>query len=344
VGDEIRTILGIETSCDETSVAVLEEGRVLSNVISSQLIHSEYGGVVPELASRAHLQKIVPAMQTALRNAGKTTDEIDGISAVYGPGLVGALLVGLNFAKSLAWSRQLPFIGVNHMEGHVYSVFLEESRPDYPYLCLTVSGGHTELLIVHKPLEYQILGRTQDDAAGEAFDKVAKMLGIGYPGGPVIDRLAREGNADAIRFPRSYAQAEHYNFSFSGLKTSVLYYLRKSNLLAVDGMPTARPPELNDICASFQQAVVDVLVEKTHRAAEATGVRHIAVVGGVSANSRLRHHFSMLSEHTGVTVHFPRPEFCTDNAAMSAYAGWLRLRRGERSPASLAAIPNLQLV
>jgi N6-L-threonylcarbamoyladenine synthase len=344
VGDEIRTILGIESSCDETSVAVLDEGRVLSNIISSQLIHGEYGGVVPELASRAHLQMIVPAMQTALRNAGKTIDDIDGISAVYGPGLVGALLVGLNFAKSLAWSRQLPFIGVNHMEGHVYSVFLEKNRPDYPYLCLTVSGGHTELLIVNKPLDYKMLGRTQDDAAGEAFDKVAKMLGIGYPGGPVIDRLAREGNADAIRFPRSYAQSEHYNFSFSGLKTSVLYYLRDRNLLATGGMPTAQSPDLNDICASFQQAVVDVLVEKTQHAAETTGVRHIAIVGGVSANSQLRHDFGILSERTGVAVHFPRPEFCTDNAAMSAYAGWLRLQRGERSPVSLAAIPNLQLV
>jgi N6-L-threonylcarbamoyladenine synthase len=344
VGEEIRTVLGIETSCDETSAAVLEEGRVLSNIISSQLVHGEYGGVVPELASRAHLKMIVPVMQTALRKAGKTKNDIDGITAVYGPGLVGALLVGLNFGKSLAWSNNVPFLGVNHMEGHIYSVFLEDRKPEYPYLCLTVSGGHTELIVVRELLVYEMLGRTRDDAAGEAFDKVAKMLGIGYPGGPVIDRLAHEGNPSAVHFPRSYTQAGHYDFSFSGLKTSVLYYLRDRNLLATNGGPSAVSPELNDICASFQQAVVDVLIEKTKRAAEATGVEHIAIVGGVSANSQLRVDFSTLSKRTGVDVYFPRPEYCTDNAAMSAYAGWLRLQRGERSPASLAAVPNLRIV
>ncbi len=339
----INIILGIETSCDETSVAVLNNGTVCSNIISSQVVHKEYGGVVPELASRAHLKMIVPIMNAALAQAGFSLEDIDAVAAVYGPGLVGALLVGLNFGKSLAWSRRIPFIGVNHMEGHVYSIFLEDEKPEYPFICLTVSGGHTDLLYIKEPLTYERLGRTRDDAAGEAFDKVAKMLGIGYPGGPVIDKLAKDGNPFAINFPRSYARAEHYDFSFSGLKTAVLYYLRDRNLLAGNGAPVAKSPELNDICASFQQAVVDTLVEKTRRAVADYGVKHVGVVGGVSANSRLREVFQNMASGNNSNVYFPRLEYCTDNAAMAAYAGWLRLIDGETSPASLAAVPNLNI-
>jgi len=336
-------ILGIETSCDETSAAVLDSGTVKSNIISSQVVHKEYGGVVPELASRAHMKMIVPIMQEALAQADVSLEDVDAVAAVYGPGLVGALLVGLNFGKALAWTRDIPFIGVNHMEGHIYSTFLEDEKPEYPFICLTVSGGHTDLLYIKGPLVYERLGRTRDDAAGEAFDKVAKMLGIGYPGGPVIDKLARDGNPDAISFPRSYAQAEHYDFSFSGLKTAVLYYLRDRDLLAGDGEPVAGPPVLNDICASFQEAIVDSLVEKTRRAVVGRDIKHVAVAGGVSANSRLRESFKAMAAKTGVKVHFPRLEYCTDNAAMIAYAGWLRSQRGETSSATLTAVPNLNV-
>jgi len=343
MGKNIDIVLAIETSCDETSVAVLDKGKVRSNIISSQIVHKEYGGVVPELASRAHMKMIVPIMRAALAQAGVTLKDIEAVAAVYGPGLVGALLIGLNFGKSLAWSLGIPFIGVNHMEGHIYSVFLEDEKPEYPFICLTVSGGHTDLLLVREPLTYQLLGRTRDDAAGEAFDKVAKMLGIGYPGGPVIDKLARDGNPRAIRFPRSYAHAEHYDFSFSGLKTSVLYYLRDKHVLATNGKPVAQPPFLQDICASFQEAVVDTLIEKTRRAAAEEKVRHIAVAGGVSANSRLREAFFDAAIADSFTVYFPRLEYCTDNAAMAAYAGWLRLLKGETSPVTLTAVPNLNV-
>jgi len=341
--NNIDIVLGIETSCDETSVAVLDKGTVRSNIISSQVVHKEYGGVVPELASRAHMKMIVPIMNAALEQAGVSQDDIEAVAAVYGPGLVGALLVGLNFGKSLAWSRGIPFIGVNHMEGHIYSTFLEDEKPEYPFICLTVSGGHTDLLYIKEPLHYERLGRTRDDAAGEAFDKVAKMLGIGYPGGPVIDKLALDGNPGAIQFPRSYSQADHYDFSFSGLKTSVLYYLRDRKLLAGSGSPVAQSPELNDICASFQEAVVDTLMEKTRRAVTQHGVKHVAVAGGVSANSRLREAFRKMAAMDNITVYFPPPEYCTDNAAMAAYAGWLRLNKGETSPLSLAAVPNLNV-
>jgi N6-L-threonylcarbamoyladenine synthase len=343
MGKNVDIVLGIETSCDETSVAVLDKGRVQSNIISSQIVHKEYGGVVPELASRAHLKMIIPVMQAALDQAGVSLRDIEAVAAVYGPGLVGSLLVGLNFGKSLAWSLGIPFIGVNHMEGHIYSTFLEDEKPVYPFICLTVSGGHTDLIYIREPLTYQLMGRTRDDAAGEAFDKVAKMLGIGYPGGPVIDKLARDGNPRAVHFPRAYAHAEHYDFSFSGLKTSVLYYLRGKNLLASDGTPAAKPPVLNDICASFQEAVVDTLLVKTRRAAAEKRVGHVAVAGGVSANSRLREAFINAAATDTFKVYFPLMEYCTDNAAMAAYAGWLRLLNGETSPVTLTAVPNLNV-
>src|ERR1041385_1582215 len=263
------TILGIETSCDETSAAVLLDDVIKSNVISSQLVHHKYGGVVPELASRAHQRLIVPVVDEALRGANITKDDLDGVAVTYGPGLVGALLVGLSFGKALAYGLHIPLIGVNHMEAHMYSNFIEDPKPVYPFLCLIVSGGHTQLVLVKEPFQHELLGETLDDAAGEAYDKVAKMLGLGFPGGPIIDKLAREGNPEFIKFPRSFLDKDGFEFSFSGIKTSVLYWLRNRNLLAANSTPSILDPKLlADICASFQASVVEVLVSKTARAAE----------------------------------------------------------------------------
>ncbi|HUI09169.1 MAG TPA: tRNA (adenosine(37)-N6)-threonylcarbamoyltransferase complex transferase subunit TsaD [Bacteroidota bacterium] len=310
-------VLGIETSCDETSAAVLVDGKAVSNVISSQLIHARFGGVVPELASRAHQRLIVQVVAEALHQARVGKHDLTAVAATRGPGLVGALLVGLNFAKALAYGLGIPFTAVNHMEGHLYSVFLEEPAPGYPFVALVVSGGHTMLVHVTAPLEHRILGETLDDAAGEAFDKVARMLGLPYPGGPSIDRLAREGNPSAVRFPRSYPG--DLDFSFSGIKTAVLYHLRD----------TAPGQEAKaDIAAGFQAAVVDVLVERTLQAASRTGVRHIALAGGVSANTRLREELRSHAASRGISLTMPRLEYCMDNGAMIAYTGWLQLTRG----------------
>ena len=283
------TILGIETSCDETSAAVLADGRLLSNVISTQLVHTRYGGIVPELASRAHQQLIVPVVEEALRRASLEQDALTGVAVTCGPGLMGSLLVGLNFGKALAYGLGIPVVGVNHMHGHIYSTFLDEPRPEFPFLCLIVSGGHTQILVIRAPFQHELLGETLDDAAGEAYDKVGKMLGLGFPGGPVIDRRAKNGDGAFVRFPRSLADAPGYDFSFSGVKTAVLYYLRDHGMLdSATGMARAEERVIDDLCASFQAAVVEILVEKTFRAARASGVRHIAVAGGVSANSALR--------------------------------------------------------
>ncbi len=337
-------ILGIETSCDETAAAVLTDGVVLTNIISSQLVHSKYGGVVPELASRAHQRMIIEIVEEALHGAGVSKEQLHGIAATQGPGLVGALLVGLSFAKAMAYGLGLPFVAVNHMEGHLYSCFLGREQPSYPYLCLIVSGGHTMLVLVEAPLQHNILGQTLDDAAGEAFDKVGKMLGLGYPGGPVVDKLAQRGNARAIPFPRSRLGRRPYDFSFSGIKTSVLYYLRHQRLLAVEGSRPRIPPEhLADICASFQEAVVDVLVEKTLLAAGETGVQDIALAGGVSANSRLRARMLDEAQQRSFRLFTPALEYCMDNGAMIAYAGWLKLRRGMRSSLETPAVANLEL-
>ena len=325
-------VLGIETSCDETSAAVLDDGRAVSNVISSQLVHARFGGVVPELASRAHQRLIVHVVRDALDRAHVGLNAIDGIAATRGPGLVGALLVGLNFGKALAFGLGRPFTAVNHMEGHLYSVFLEEGKPGFPYVALIVSGGHTMLVHVTAPLEHRILGETLDDAAGEAFDKVARMLGLPYPGGPSIDRVAREGNPAAVNFPRSYPG--DLDFSFSGIKTAVLYYLRDAERRG--NAPGER--EKADIAAGFQSAVVDVLATRLMEAAARTGVRHIALAGGVSANSLLRAELGARAAAKGLTLSMPRLEYCMDNGAMIAYVGWLRLARhltsGFETPAS----------
>lgn len=336
-------VLGIETSCDETSCALLEEGLVRSNVISSQLVHARYGGVVPELASRAHQRMIVEVVEEALQRAGVRREEIDGVAATMGPGLAGALLVGLSFAKALAFALNRPFIGVNHMEGHLYSNFLREPHPSYPYISLIVSGGHTMLVHVRAPFDHTVLGRTRDDAAGEAFDKVAKMLGLAYPGGPAVDRMAKSGDASAIRFPRTFLDPHAFDFSFSGIKTAVRYHLRDNGLLAADGAQRPGPALVADLCASFQEAVVDVLVAKTFAAAERFGVRSIAVAGGVSANSRLRTRMQERAAEEGLAVSFPPMEYCMDNGAMIALVGWMKLRTGVTSPLETGAVANLQL-
>jgi N6-L-threonylcarbamoyladenine synthase len=335
-------VLGIETSCDETSAAVLRQGRVASNQISSQLVHREFGGVVPELASRAHQRLIIPVVEAALREAGVSPRELDGIAATQGPGLVGALLVGLNFAKALAYALEKPFVGVNHMEGHLYSPFLAEEPPSYPFLSLIVSGGHTMLTHVRAPGDHHVLGETRDDAAGEAFDKVAKMLGLGYPGGPEIDRLAADGNPEAIRFPRGLLQEPTLDFSFSGVKTAVLYYLRGRTWGENRDAPEQRAA-LADVCASFQAAVVDVLVEKTMRAAHTLEIECVTLAGGVAANSSLRRCLDQHCRAEGRRLIRPPLQYCMDNGAMIAFVGWMKMQRGVHSGLGLPAVANMRL-
>ena len=332
------TILGIETSCDETSAAVMRDGVLLSSIVSSQFFHAEYGGVVPELASRAHQKFIIPIVDEALEKAACTLRELDAIAGVVGPGLMGSLLVGLNYAKSLAYGLGIPFIGVNHMEAHIYSNFIEEPFPSFPFVCLTVSGGHTQLVLLRGDFDYQLLGETRDDAAGEAFDKVAKMLGLGYPGGPKVDQLAKEGNPSAINFPRTYLADSPYGFSFSGIKTAVLYHLRDSGSAPMDRK------RLADLCASFQESIVEVLVAKTISAAQAFGVNDIAIAGGVAANSSLRARLSSAAEAAGLRLFVPSLCYCTDNGAMIAAVGQRKHQRGVYSPLNETTVPGLGLV
>ena len=335
--DKSVTILGIETSCDETSTAIMRDGMLLSNVVSSQFVHEQYGGVVPELASRAHQKLMIPIVQEALAKAHVGRNDLSAVAGVIGPGLMGSLLVGLNFGKSFAYGLGIPFIGINHMEAHIYSNFIEEPFPSFPFLCLTVSGGHTQLVLMRKDFQYELLGQTRDDAAGEAFDKVAKMLGLGYPGGPKIDALAKEGNAEAINFPRSFLEGDPFGFSFSGIKTSVLYYLRDNHNVGMSQQ------QLADICASFQASVVDVLVNKTITAAKECGVNDIAMAGGVSANSALRHAMSRAASDAHFRLFIPKLEYCTDNGAMIAAVGYRKFLRKSFSPFSESAVASLEL-
>jgi N6-L-threonylcarbamoyladenine synthase len=340
------TILGIETSCDETSAAVVVDGVLRSNVTATQLFHSRFGGVVPELASRAHQQRIVPVVAEALERAGLPKSELDAVAAVYGPGLVGSLLVGLSFGKAMAVGLDIPFVGVNHMEAHVFSNLIEEPMPSFPFINLTVSGGHTQLVYIKAPFDYTVLGETKDDAAGEAFDKVAKMLGIGYPGGPLIDKLAAHGDPNFVSFPRSYLKDGSLEFSFSGLKTSLLYYLRKqTGTKQTDGIAEQRWDDrfLANVCASFQAAVVDVLVRKTLWAAERTGARDIAIAGGVAANSELRRRMREEVLNRGYRLFIPKLEYCTDNGAMVAMVGFWKMKVGKTSSLELTAEPSLSL-
>lgn len=319
------TILGIESSCDETSAAVVVNDQLRSNIISSQYFHSEYGGVVPELASRAHLRAVLPIVNAALHDAGIDVHALDAIAATQGPGLIGSLLVGLNFGKALACSRGIPFLPIHHIEAHLFSTFLHTPHPEFPFLGLAVSGGHTLLLRVDGIDAYTLLGGTIDDAAGEAFDKVAKMLGLGFPGGPEIDRLAAKGNPTAYAFPRPLLDSGDYRFSFSGLKTSVLYLLRDH---VRNGALVLTENERADVCASFQRAAIDVLAGKTLAAARASGIRDIAVVGGVSANSALQQRLRVDAEAQGMRVFIPDLIYSTDNAAMIARLAALKLHHG----------------
>lgn len=329
-------VLGIESSCDETAAAVVRDGeKLLSNVIASQIrVHSKYGGIVPEIASRKHIEAIVPVILQALDDAAVTLDDIEGIAVTRGPGLVGSLLVGLSAAKAIAYARNLPFVGVNHLEGHVASVFLTEKRPDFPFIALVVSGGHTNVYLVRDFQDFTILGQTRDDAAGEAFDKAAKLLEIGYPGGVVIDRMAKKGDRNWITFPR--AMKDSPDFSFSGVKTSLLTVLKKRS------RPFTKE-EMPHVVASYQEAIVEVLVEKTLAAAEMSDLTSVVVCGGVAANSRLREKFLDEGQSRGFEVYIPPMVLCTDNAAMIAVVGENLLRKGRRDPLDLNAVSRWPL-
>jgi len=324
-------VLGIESSCDETAASVVLDGRtMLSNVIASQIdIHRKYGGVVPEIASRKHVEAIIPVILDALEKAEVSLDKIEGIAVTCGPGLVGSLLVGLSTAKAIAYALKIPFVGVNHLEGHISSIFLMETPPEPPFVALVVSGGHTNIYVVEQGGKCTLKGQTKDDAAGEAFDKAAKMLGIGYPGGVVIDRMAKNGDCRKYDFPR--AMRDSNDFSFSGLKTSLLNMLKKRS-------EPFLPDELNDVVASYQEAIIDVLVEKTLRVAKQMGVSRVAVCGGVAANSRLRVRFNDDGKKQNIDVFIPPPVLCTDNAGMIAVAGHALLKQGIRSTLDLNAV------
>lgn len=331
-------ILAIESSCDETAASVVKNGRcVLSNIISSQIaIHTLYGGVVPEIASRKHIEKINQVVEAALKEADVTLDDIDAIGVTYGPGLVGALLVGVAEAKAIAYAKKKPLVGVHHIEGHVSANYIEHPDLEPPFLCEIISGGHTHLVIVKDYGSFEILGRTRDDAAGEAFDKVARAIGLGYPGGPKIDKLAKEGNPHAIDFPRAHMEDAPYDFSFSGVKSAVLNHLNKCRM-------TGEPIVEADIAASFQQAVVDVLVDNAIRAAKDYHIDRLAIAGGVASNGALRAAMEAACEKEGIRFYRPSPIFCTDNAAMIGVAAYYEYQKGTRHGWDLNAVPNLKL-
>ena len=331
-------ILAIESSCDETAASVVKNGRcVLSNIISSQIaIHTLYGGVVPEIASRKHIEKINQVVEAALKEADVTLDDIDAIGVTYGPGLVGALLVGVAEAKAIAYAKKKPLVGVHHIEGHVSANYIEHPDLEPPFLCEIISGGHTHLVIVKDYGSFEILGRTRDDAAGEAFDKVARAIGLGYPGGPKIDKLAKEGNPHAIDFPRAHMEDAPYDFSFSGVKSAVLNHLNKCRM-------TGEPIVEADIAASFQQAVVDVLVDNAIRAAKDYHMDRLAIAGGVASNGALRAAMEAACEKESIRFYRPSPIFCTDNAAMIGVAAYYEYQKGTRHGWDLNAVPNLKL-
>lgn len=335
---KICRILAIESSCDETAAAVIENGRtVRSNIISSQIaLHTLYGGVVPEIASRKHIEKINQVVQAALDEAGVTLKDLDAVGVTYGPGLVGALLVGVAEAKAIAYAAGLPLVGVHHIEGHVSANYIEHPDLEPPFLCEIISGGHTHLVVVKDYGVFEILGRTRDDAAGEAFDKVARAIGLGYPGGPKIDRLAKEGNPHAIEFPRAHIEDAPYDFSFSGLKSAVLNYLNKCRM-------TGETVREADVAASFQQAVIDVLVDNAIRAARDLKMDRLAIAGGVAANQGLRHAMQEACDREGIRFCYPSPVYCTDNAAMIGVAAYYEYRKGTRHGWDLNAVPNLRL-
>lgn len=329
------TILAIESSCDETSASVISNGKVLNNIIASQKVHHKYGGVVPELASRAHQRQIIDVVDEAMRGVGKKPSDLDAVAFTRGPGLMGSLLVGGSFAKGMAWASGIPLIDVDHMQAHILAHFIDEPVPAFPFLCLTVSGGHTQLVVVRDFHVMEIIGETQDDAAGEAFDKAAKILGLPYPGGPLIDRYASEGDPRRFRFPDT--DMPGLDFSFSGIKTAFLYFIRDN--VAVDADFVKK--NLSDICASLQAKLVRMLMDRLEQASIQTGIRDIAIAGGVSANSGLRKELHERAARNGWRTFIPALEYCTDNAAMIAMAAHVKFLRGDFSAADIAPVPNL---
>jgi N6-L-threonylcarbamoyladenine synthase len=335
-------ILGIETSCDETALSVLKDNVILSDIVSSQYFHELYGGVVPELASRAHL-KIIPSLYNeALKKAKIQKSDIDAIAVTEGPGLIGSILVGLNFAKALSYSLNIPLIAVNHIEAHLLSVYLEEEKPNLPYIGLVVSGGHTLLVLVQDIFKYKVLGCTKDDSAGEAYDKVAKMLGLSYPGGPIIDKLAKNGDPKFHKFPVPCKNSNDFSFSFSGLKTSMLYYLKKLKKEKPEINFTSEP-FINNVCASFQESVISVLSDKLIEASKKYNVSNIAVTGGVSANSALRNRLSQEAKKNCLNLYIPNIKYSTDNASMIAMVGKFKYENNFFSKLNITASPNLKL-
>jgi tRNA N6-adenosine threonylcarbamoyltransferase len=342
--EDLGVILAIESSCDETSASVCVDGKILSNIVANQQIHEQYGGVVPELASRAHIQNIVPVVDAALSSANYHLSSVDAIAFTQSPGLIGSLLVGSQFAKSLALSLNKPLIAVHHMQAHVLANLIDDPKPSFPFLCLTVSGGHTQIVLCESPVKMKVVGETIDDAAGEAFDKSAKLLGLPYPGGPLIDKYARAGNPGRYKFPEP--QIPRLNFSFSGLKTSILYFLQnagKSNIYKEEFTATEDEKKqfiennLPDICASIQQRIVTILLNKLKKAAVETGITNICLAGGVSANSGLRNHFEEMGEKYKWKTFIPAFEYCTDNAAMIAITGYYKYMAGQFSDLSVSA-------
>ncbi len=330
-------ILAIESSCDDTSAAVCVNGKILANHTANQLIHAQYGGVVPELASRAHLANIIPVVDTALKTAGVERHRLSAIAFTRGPGLLGSLLVGSGFARGMAQALDIPLIDVHHMQAHVMAHFIDDPKPAFPFLCLTVSGGHTQIVLVKHYLDMEVIGSTIDDAAGEAFDKTAKMLGLPYPGGPQMDLHASKGNPKAFPFPDP--QVPGLNFSFSGLKTSVLYFLRDLQKASTNFIEE----NLEDICASVQHTIIRILLKKLKKASEQTGIKEIAIAGGVSANRGLRHELEVLSAELGWKVYIPAFEYCTDNAAMIAITGYYKLLRGESAGLELPPLARWEM-
>jgi N6-L-threonylcarbamoyladenine synthase len=330
------TILAIESSCDESSAAIIINGQLMSNVVATQLIHQKYGGVVPELASRAHQQHIVPVVNEALQKAKITKNDLNAVAFTRGPGLLGALLVGTSFAKSLALGLDIPLIDVHHMHAHVLAHFIEEPKPSFPFLCLTVSGGHTQIVLVKSPLDMEIIGQTQDDAVGEAFDKTAKLLGLPYPGGPLIDKHAKEGNPDRFSFPMG--EMPGYNYSFSGIKTAILYFLQKN----IQQNPNFVQENLADICASVQATLVKILLKKLQKAAKDLQISNIAIAGGVSANAGLREAVGLLGTKENWQVFIPRFEYCTDNAGMIAIAAHFKAEAGIFCEQTISPMPRME--
>jgi len=333
-------ILGIESSCDDTSAAVIHNGKVLSNIVANQEVHSKYGGVVPELASRAHQQNIVPVVQQAIAQAGISKEDLSGIAFTRGPGLMGSLLVGTSFAKSLALGLNIPLLDVNHMQAHILAHFIEEENskiPSFPFICLTISGGHTQLIKITDYFNMEILGETIDDAVGEAFDKSAKILGLPYPGGPLIDKYAQQGNPKAFTFTQP--KVGDLEFSFSGLKTQILYFVQKN----VKADPDFIEKNLVDICASIQHTIIEILVKKLKNAVKETGIKHIAIAGGVSANSEIRKRLLLAEKHWGWTTYTPKFQYTTDNAAMIAITGYLKYLKQNYADFSVSAKARLKV-